>query len=123
MYWTFSLDSETQNEIDIHGYDFMVPFLVSNNEKLSEKEYEIASSDGGRMLILYHNHKKVVALDIKKKIEELSNQYENNSYQVPSNVLTINYDDSENHIKILITTLSGAYEKNYSVRGYFFYKK
>ncbi|MCF0056491.1 DUF4153 domain-containing protein [Dyadobacter sp. CY356] len=122
IYWTFSLDSETQNKIDIHGYNFMVPFLVSNNEKLTEKEYEIASSDHGQLLILYHNHKKIVSLDIKKKIEELSNQYENNSYRVPSNVLTINYENSGYHIKILITTLSGDNEKNYSVRGYFFYK-
>jgi hypothetical protein len=122
-YWNFSLNLEEQDKIDVRGYDFMVPFYISENAKLTEKEYQVTTSDHGQLLVLYHHKKKIITLDINKKIEELSQQYENHSNLVPLHALTIYYEDSENHVKILLSFLSSDFQKNHSVRGYFFYKK
>ncbi|MBE9466113.1 DUF4153 domain-containing protein [Dyadobacter subterraneus] len=121
-YWSFSINSETQNKVDIQGYDVMIPFQIGDNKKTTGKGYEVTGTKGDKKLILNHDNKSVAEIDLKNKIKELSRYYGNDSYQIPQDSLIVKYDHAGNHIKIVMTSLSGN-SRDCFVSGYFLFKK
>lgn len=82
-YYSFSSNLRNQNKIDIEGYNYMVAFQIPVRKKATGTGYEIANTSHGQKLVLLSDNQNVMIIDLKKKIEILNVQYENNSTEIP----------------------------------------
>lgn len=113
--------SGSGNEIDIKDFNHMLLFKINNGEDIRRTEWKVVSKDQGKTLDVYQNSNKIVSWNIAKKISELKIYYGNESYDIPRDSLSLNYNDSKNHIRIVLELLSNNNEY-YSGEGVLLYK-
>ncbi|MDQ6481734.1 DUF4153 domain-containing protein [Dyadobacter sp. LHD-138] len=116
----YSSDIANQQEINLNGYDFLLDFNVDNSLVTRNKEWKISSENNGKIVSIYRHNQKIVSFDIEKKMDEISQQFGSNSNKIPQQMLSLKYDDSKNHLKIILRTISGDRQRYY-VHGYLLY--
>jgi len=117
-YTYFSSGSE--NVIDIKDFNQMLLFKINNGEDINQTEWKLVSKDHGKILDIYRNSNKIVSWNLAKKISELKIYYGNGSNEVPRDSLSLDYNDSKNHIRIVLESLSNDNEY-YSGEGVLLY--